>query len=199
MKVKGLLLSIALSAVLLGGCTGNAKTTPSPSPAASPKATASPQAAASPKTSPDTVTTASIVDNAAAFEKAVGSTGTWIICTTKDLTITKDLVLEGEFKNGKKDANGKDVIQRKVALYTQDNNKNITARFTLTIPKLTVTSPEASIQHGTLKGDLYVSVKNFQLIDTTVDGNVYFTTDDAKSTFKMDATSKVTGKQELKK
>jgi hypothetical protein len=57
----------------------------------------------------------------------------------------------------------------------------------------------ASIQHGTFKGDLYVAVSDFQLIDTTVDGNVYFTTDEAKSTFKMDETSKVTGKQELKK
>ena len=57
----------------------------------------------------------------------------------------------------------------------------------------------ASIQHGTWKGDVYVSVKNFQLVDATVEGNVYFTSDDAKSTFKMDATSKVTGKQEVKK
>lgn len=148
----------------------------------------------------DTVTSASIVDNAAAFEKAIGKeNGRWIIAITKDLTVDKDLVLEGEFKNGKKDADGKDVIQRKIALYTQDENRNITNRFTLTAPKLTVTSPQASIQHGTFKGDLYVSVKDFELIDATVDGNVYFTTDEAQSTFKMDDKSKVTGKQELKK
>jgi hypothetical protein len=64
---------------------------------------------------------------------------------------------------------------------------------------MTVNSPEGSIQHGTFKGDLYVSAKDFQLVDATVDGNVYFKTDEAKSTFKMDTTSKVTGKQELKK
>lgn len=196
MKAKNFILITAILATLFTGCTTQ-PAAPSPTPA--PKVTATPAATAAPAKSPDVVTTASIVDNAAAFEKAISNTGTWIICLTKDLTSTKDLVLEGEFKNGKKDANGKDIIQRKIALYAQDDKRNITARYTLTAPKLTITSPEASIQHGTFKGDLYVSVKNFQLIDTTVDGNVYFTTDDAKSTFKMDSTSKVTGKQEMKK
>ncbi len=147
----------------------------------------------------DAVTSASIVDTAAAFEKAIGSTGTWIIAITKDVTIDKDISLDGEFKNGKKDTAGKDIIQRKVALYSQDENRTITARYTLTAPKFTITSPQASIQHGTFKGDLYVAVKDFNLIDTTVNGNVYFTTDEAKSTFKIDATSKVTGVQEVKK
>lgn len=152
-----------------------------------------------PATTTDGVTSASIVDNAAAFEKAISNTGTWIICITKDVTDNKDLVVDGEFKNGKKDTAGNDIIQRKIALYSQDANRNITARYTLTAPKLTFKSPEGSIQHGTFKGDLYVSAKDFQLIDATVDGNVYFTTDEAKNTFKADATSKVTGKQEMKK
>lgn len=147
----------------------------------------------------DVVTTASVVDNAAAFEKAISNKGTWIIAIVKDLTINKDLVLDGEFKNGKKDKEGKDIVQRKVALYTQDENRNVTNRFTLTAPKFTINSPKASIQHGTFKGDLYVSSKDFQLIDATVDGNVYFTNNEAKSTFKMDNASKITGKQELKK
>jgi hypothetical protein len=145
------------------------------------------------------VTSASIVDNATAFQKAISTSGTWLIGTTKDLTIDKELVLEGEYKNGKKDTNGKDVIQRKIALYAQDANRNITARYTLTAPKLTIKSPEASIQHGTFKGDLYVSSNNFQLIDTKIEGNLYFTTDEAKSTFKLLENSTVTGKQEVKK
>ncbi len=147
----------------------------------------------------DAITSASIVDNAAAFEKAISSNGTWIICLTKDLTVKKDISLDGEYKNGKKDTAGKDILQRKVALYAQDKDRKITARYTLTAPKFTINSPEASIQHGTFKGDLYVTVKNFQLVDATVDGNVYFTTDEAKNTFKMDDKSKVTGKQEVKK
>jgi len=56
-----------------------------------------------------------------------------------------------------------------------------------------------SIEHGTYKGDLYISSNGFKLIDAIVDGNVYFTTDEAKSTFTMDDKSKITGVQELKK
>lgn len=151
------------------------------------------------ESTPDVKTTASIVNEAGAFEKAISRTGTWIIAITQDLTVNKDLVLDGEFKNGKKDKDGKDIIQRKIALYAQDENRNITARYTLTAPKMTINSPYASIQHGTFKGDLYVSASNFQLIDATVQGNVYFLTDDAKATFKPDEKSKVTGTQEMKK
>lgn len=180
MKAKSILLSLAIITVLLTGCGQQ------PTPAA-------------PTTKADAVTSASVVDNSAAFEKAISSTGTWIIATTKDISVDKNLVLDGEFKNGKKDDKGNDVVQRKIGLYTQDANRKVTARFTLTAPQLTVKSPEGSIEHGTFKGDLYVSAKDFKLVDATVDGNLYFTTDEAQSTFKMDATSKVTGKQELKK
>ena len=156
-------------------------------------------ATSSPEATADVKTTASIVNSADAFEKAISKNGTWIICLLNDLSLNKDLVLDGEFKNGKKDASGKDIIQRKIALYTQDEKRNITNRFTLTAPKLTIKSPMASIQHGTFKGDLYVTTNDFELVDATIDGNVYFTSNDAKSAFKMDTTSKVTGKQEVKK
>ncbi len=147
----------------------------------------------------DVVTTASIVNDNAAFEKAISNSGTWIIATLNVLTFSNAVVLDGVFKNGEKDANGQDIIQRKIALYTQDANRNVTARFTLTAPKMTINSPEASIQHGTFAGDLYVSEKNFQLVDAIVDGSVYFTNEEAQYTFKMDADSSVTGSQELQK
>ena len=180
MKEKVLLLTTVLLTALFVGCAKK--------PAATP-----------PETTPNVVTTASIVNTSTAFEKAISSSGTWIIAITKNLTIDKDLVVDGEYKNGKKDASGKDVIQRKIALYSQDEDRNVTARFILTAPKLTFSSPMGSIEHGTFKGDLYVAVSNFQLKDATVDGNIYFTTAEAKSTFKMDSTSKVTGVQEMKK
>jgi hypothetical protein len=145
----------------------------------------------------DVVTTASIVNTPEAFVKAISNTGTWIIAILNDMTINQDLVVEGEFKNGKKDDAGNDLIQRKLAFYSQDANRNITARYTLTAPKMTFRSPQGSIQHGTFKGDLYVDVDNFQLIDATVDGNVIFTKQSYKDTFKMDATSKVTGTQSV--
>ncbi|MBU3145096.1 hypothetical protein [Clostridium sp. CF012] len=183
MKIKTIILTSALLTLMLVGCAKKAVTPP----------------ATPPEATPNVVTTASIVNTGAAFEKAISSKGTWIIAITKDLSIDKDLVVEGEYKNGKKDTAGKDVIQRKIALYTQDEARTVTARFILTAPKITFSSPMGSIEHGTFKGDLYVSANNFQLKDATVEGNVYFTTAEAKSTFKMDATSKVTGVQEMKK
>lgn len=153
---------------------------------------------ASTTTTVDVVSSASVVDNAADFEKAISKDGTWIIALTKGLTIDKELLLDGDFKNGKKDTAGNELIQRKIALYTQDSKFNITERFTLTVKKLTINSANASIQHGTFKGDLYVTVKNFQLVDATVDGNVYFLNEEIKSSFTMDATSIITGVQEIK-
>lgn len=190
MKIRNTLMISAILVSLFTGC--NAQGTPNPT-------TVQSTTQSTTTASVEAKSSASIVDTADAFQKAISSNGTWIIAITKDLTIDKDISLDGEYKNGKKDTNGKDIIQRKIALYAQDANRNITARYTLTAPKFTINSPEASIQHGTFKGDLYVNVKNFKLIDATVDGNVYFMTDEAKSTFNMDAKSKVTGKQELKK
>jgi hypothetical protein len=111
------------------------------------------------------------------------------------MTIDQELVVEGEFKNGKKDDAGKDIIQRKLAFYSQDANRTITARYTLTAPQMTIKSPMASIQHGTFKGNLIVDVDNFQLIDATVDGNVTFTKKAYQDSFTMDETSKITGNQ----
>ena len=192
MKLKFTLLALTLFISLFTGCTQQQPATPTPAP------TATPTVAPTPNNKVDAVSAASIVDNAAAFEKSISKDGKWIICTTKDLSTDKELVLDGVFTNGKKDANGKDIIQRKIALYTQDDKRNVTARFTFKAPKLTINSPQASIQHGTWIGDVYVSVPNFQLVDATIEGNVYFATEEAKSTFKMDDKSKVTGKQEVK-
>lgn len=188
--VKAVFLVLLMLAVLFSGCAQEAEEPEQKTPQ---------EQTTPPEATPDVVTSASIVDNEAAFEEAISNNGTWIICTLEDLSFDKELVLDGEYTNGKKDDQGKDIIQRKIALYTQDEDRNVTNRFTLTAPKLTINSPMASIQHGTFKGDLYVSAENFKLVDTTVEGNVYFTTEEAQSTFTMDDKSKITGKQELQK
>ncbi len=211
MKLRIVIVLIALLMLVMTGCgkkkeddTATSPTT-APTTAATTAPTTEPTADATmaPTTgageTPDAVTTASIVDNEEAFLKAISKDGTWIIAITKDLNIDKELLLEGEFKNGKKDDAGNDIIQRKIALYAQDENRNITARYNLTAPKLTISSPKASIQRGTFKGDVYVSGTDFELVDATVDGNIYFMTKEAQDSFKMDDTSKVTGKQEMVK
>lgn len=188
MKIKALLLSTVMVATLLVGCGSTASSTSSAASSSSSEAT-----------KPDAVASASITKDPAVFAKSIGKDGKWIIAITDNMTTDKDLVLEGEFKNGKKDTAGKELIQRKIALYTQDDKHVVTARFTLTAPKLTIKSPLASIQHGTFKGDVYVETNDFQLVDNKIDGNIYFKDDAAKAGFKMDKTSSVTGKQEVKK
>jgi hypothetical protein len=190
-------LTLILFAALFSGCTTAPGVSPSPSvkPSASVSPSASPSASAGASQTPsDSTTTASIVNTAAAFENAISSKGTWIIAIINDLKIDKDLTVDGAFNNTKTPP----ASQRKLAFYAQDQNRNVTARYTLTAPKMTINSPDCAIWNGTFKGDLYVAAKNFQLIGATVDGNIYFTNADAQSSFKMDADSKLTGKQALK-
>jgi hypothetical protein len=152
----------------------------------------------------DATTTASIVNENEAFEKAISKDGTWIIATLNDLTFDKELVVDGDFKNGKTDkATGEETYQRKIALYTQDADKKVTDKFTLTVPKLTFNSANGSIEHGTFKGDLYIGGKNFKLINQVIDGNIYFLNQEAMDTFAItdkegDTPSEVTGVQELR-
>jgi hypothetical protein len=206
MKVYIRIFTLFLFVALLTGCgnKNNNTNTTTPTPTNTAQATTTPTATPTEATTPDNtadpdvVTTASIVNTEAAFLNAISDKGTWIIAILNDMTINQDLSLDGDFKNGKKDDAGNDITQRKIALYTQDAERNITNRFTLTAPRITINSPKASIQHGTFKGDVYVNVADFELVDATVDGNVYFASDDIKNSFKMDATSKVTGKQDVK-
>jgi len=177
--VLGMLLVLA---IVISGCTQTPATTDKKDS----------------ETTTDVVTTASIVNTEDAFIKAISKDGTWIIATLGDLKIDSDLVLDGDFVNGKKDDAGNDIVQRKIGLYTQDEARNVTARFTLTAPKITIKSPKASIEHGTFVGDVYVTATDFQLKDQKIEGNLYFTNPEAQATFKMDATSSVTGVQELK-
>lgn len=193
MKMKVLILSLTVTAALLAGCTS--KEAPvAETPVAEAPATETPAAEAT----VDAVTTASLVDNETAFEEGISKDGKWIIATLKDLTFDKELVLDGEFKNGKKNDDGTDAIQRKIALYTQDADKKVTARFSLTAPKLTIKSPNARIQGGTFVGDVYVEANNFSIVDAKVEGNVYFASEEFKSTFKLEKEGTVSGATEVK-
>lgn len=192
MKVKVLFLTLVLFISLFAGC---GKTTEQPKQQNQQQTTDQPKETNPGNKTTDTSTSASIVDNNDAFVQAISRGGTWIIATKQDLTFDKDLIVDGEFKNTKNPP----VSQRKLALYAQDENRKVTAKYTLTAPKMTINSPDCGLWYGTFKGDIYVAAKNFQLIGATVDGNIYFTSEEAQSTFKKDDASKVTGKTELKK
>ncbi len=146
----------------------------------------------------DVVTTASLVNDIAAFKAGISANGKWIVTTLGDLVSKEELVLTGTFINGKKDkVTGEDIIQRKIGLYTQDADRNVTARFSLTAPKLTIESPNASLSKGTFIGDIHVNAEGFKLVDMVVEGNIYYLTQAVKDTAVIDATSKVSGEVAL--
>ncbi|MDL4843102.1 hypothetical protein [Aquibacillus rhizosphaerae] len=141
----------------------------------------------------DVVTTASLVNDADAFVNAVSENGTWIIATLGDVTIKEDVVVAGEFHDKGDEAND---IYRKIAPYTQDEDRNITESFTITVPKLTVQSENLKLQGGTLAGDVYVEANGFTLdASATIDGNLYFADADVEATAVIDG--EVTGTTEV--
>jgi hypothetical protein len=194
MKKRTLLiaLTVILSTAVFVGCGKKAEEKTEEKPATTENGKA------------DVVTTASVVNDNEAFVKAISKDGTWIIATLGDLTFDKELVVDGDFKNGKKDEKtGEETYQRKIGLYTQDENHKVTNRFTLTAPKITFNSINGSLEHGTFKGDVYVAGKNFKLVNQTIEGNVYFLNQEAKDTFKIadkdgDTKTTISGVQELK-
>ena len=120
----------------------------------------------------EVVTTASISDSPEVIEKALSADGNWIVAALKDLTFTSDVVVDGQFHN-KNDESAD--IYRKLALYTQDEDHNVTGEFTLTTPKMVVNSENFNIVHGTVKGDIEVNANGFVLNGAKVEGNVTFT------------------------
>ena len=141
----------------------------------------------------DVNTTASIVNEANAFVKAVSKDGTWIIATLNDITIDQDVVVAGEFHD--KNDNTKD-LYRKIAPYTQDADKKIVDSYTITVPKMTIQSPNTKIAGGTIKGDVYVEAKGFNLSqEAKIEGNIFYASEDVKASAVIEGD--ITGTQEV--
>lgn len=134
----------------------------------------------------DAVTTASIVNDADALVNALSADGTWIAATLNDITVDDEIVVDGQFTH-------RDAPARKLGLYTQDEDRNITASFKLTAPKMTVKSENFRIQGGTFVGDVYVEANGFNLRAGGVDGNVHFASKEALDTFLMNDDAFITG------
>jgi hypothetical protein len=108
----------------------------------------------------------------------------------QDLSLDQEIVIDGQFTHN-------DEIYRKLAFYAQDESHAITARYTVTAPKMVVKSENTRIQGGTFSGDVYVEANGFHLVGGTVDGNVYFMNQEYLDSFTKDDNSKVTGVTEL--
>jgi hypothetical protein len=178
-KIFVLSLIFLLLFTLLTGCGGDQQ----PAEETQPK-----------KEENDVVTTASIVNEEDDFREAISEDGTWIVATLTDMEFNEELVVEGRFRD-KGDPNNK--LYRKLALYAQDDDYNVTERYTITAPKLTVRSPNTKLQGGTFIGDINVDENGFTIEDAKVEGNVYFANEEYKSSFDMSDKGKVTGNTEV--
>jgi hypothetical protein len=143
----------------------------------------------------DTVTTASIVSEEAEFRKAISSDGTWIIATLTDLTFEEEIVVEGTFYNG---GDSEDEVYRKIAAYAQDDDRNVTERYTITAPEMVIKSPNTRFQSGVFVGDIIVEADGFTLYDATVEGNIYFASEEYQESAEITEDSEVTGSTEVR-
>jgi len=111
--------------------------------------------------------TQSVIGSADDLEEAFSADGGWIVIFEGDVEADQELTLaEGPTNDGE--------IARKLALYTQDEDRNILDSFTLTIPSVTIESENSRIQGGTLAGDVYVNANNFSMPEGTIDGDLVF-------------------------
>ena len=111
--------------------------------------------------------TQSVIGSADDLEEAMSADGGWIVIFEGDIESDQELVLEeGPTNDGE--------TTRKLALYTQDDDRNILEQFTLTAPSVTIESENSRIQGGTVAGDVYVNANNFSMPDGTIDGDLIF-------------------------
>lgn len=129
----------------------------------------------------------------AAVVKGLSKDGFWILALLSDVTVTEPVYVDGQFHDKGDAAND---IYRKLALYAQDEDRNVTAEYTLTVPRIEVTSPNFRIQNGTVKGDVYINADGFDLYNCKIEGNLYFATQAQKDSAVLD-TGTVTGVTEI--
>ncbi len=179
----------------MAGCANNAPL-PSPSattpaPAATTQAPSASPSATNGIAATDAVSGASIAADEAQFEQKVSKENTnFMVIATKDLTFTKDITVESGIKEGN--------ANRALAFGTYKEDKTVDKRFTLTVPRLIIAGENVKFEYGIMKGDVYVTGAGFNVKDATIDGNLYFATEELKNGFVIDEASKVTGNTEIK-
>ncbi|GEK91389.1 hypothetical protein [Alkalibacterium kapii] len=124
--------------------------------------------------------TQSVIASSDDLETALSSEGGWIVIFEDSVETDQELTLEGGVENNDGE------IARKLALYTQDEDRNVTERYTLTAPMLTVKSENSRIQNGTFEGDVRVEANNFQLPGGTIDGNLTFASQEYQDSAQLE-------------
>lgn len=112
--------------------------------------------------------------------------GAWIVIFEDDITTDEDLVMVEGFEN-------EGETERKLALYAQDADRNVTETFTLTAPSITIQNENTRLQNGTFVGDVYVEAEGFKLYGGTIDGDLIFASEEFEASSEIDENSEVTG------
>ncbi|WP_423188747.1 polymer-forming cytoskeletal protein [Alkalibacterium sp. f15] len=131
----------------------------------------------------DAVTAASITDDADQVVASLSTDGNWLTAIIADVAIDDDVTVAGTFHDGDDEAEAE---YRKLALYAQDEDRNVTDEYTLAVGTMTVESPNFRIQEGTLDGDVYVDAEGFELLNSTVTGDVTFASQELMDAALMD-------------
>lgn len=131
----------------------------------------------------DSITTPSITDSSEEVRASLSEDGNWITCATSDIVLNEELIVSGDFYNKDDKSQG---LYRKLALYTQDEDKNVTDTFSLTTPSMTVLSENFRIQEGIVNGDIYVNANGFELKNCTIEGSLIFENEEYKNTASID-------------
>ena len=134
---------------------------------------------------PDAVSSASLATDEASFKEKISANGNWIVLTDKDLSFTEDLVVEGDFEKR----------ALAFAAYLPDNKID---KFSVTAPTIVINNPNTLLEYGIIKGDVYVKSEGFTTKDATIEGNLYFETEELKSAFTKDEMTKVSGEVSVK-
>lgn len=188
MKKRFMLLTITVVMIvsLMVGCTSKA---PATEPVKEPETTETTAEAT------DAVSTASIVSDEESFEKGISKDGTYIVLTTKDLTFENDLVVDGTFT--KKDKEGKEVITRSLA-FAQNAADGKVERYSVTVPNIVINSENTLHEYGIIKGDVYIQAHGFKTKDATIEGNLYFATQELMEAFSADELTNISGEVAVK-
>ena len=191
MKKKLILLTICLALIvsMMAGCAKTPAKEPAKEPATTEPAT-EPEETEKPEET-DAVSSASVVSDEESFKKGISKEGTFIVLTTKDLTFEEDLVVDGTFT--KADKEGKEVPVRSLA-FTQTGAE----RYSVTAPNMIIKSENTLMEYGIFKGDVYVQAPGFTTKDATIEGNLYFATQELMDAFEIDELTKVSGETAVK-
>lgn len=131
----------------------------------------------------DATTSPSITSDKDEFVKSLSADGNWITCITEDITLDDNLSVDGTFYKKDDEAEG---VYRKLALYEQDSDKNVTASYTLTVPEMTISSENFRIQEGVVVGNIIVEANGFELKNSIIDGSITFVNDEFKNSALLD-------------